>query len=479
MNKYLSLIFLYNRAGHRKLLLITAAIPLCLLAVFLIQAGNPNEAGSYMLMERGFGGIWAVLLFIGVNLLGLSAVVNALKGRQDAKAAHATTGYTIRRLRLSPVKSYLTIFFYYLVIILIFWGLAVASLLAIGRAGLAMAGAAGIDTRLALGLLRTDIGHVLIPIANPTLILFNLVSVLALAEECAKSCYLSWHNGRPSAGVILVTASMALVWGNILETIYALLAVLILICYSVLSLGDVISREKHSKGDPFKANQYAGIMDLNDFDYEDSSYAAEANTLVDDDDPEFSETAILERYGRVSGDGRRKAFGRINPAWLRRRFMPLGINLERANALFGAGIALGIAEHLVFLFRYILHLRDIQSGIKGVTIASGLKMPYFWDLEAYTYFGYAAAALMVFFLQAYWNYEYYNKKTRSIYVMKRLPDRKEYTRTIWAAPFIQALAIGMVGAAHTVIDMGIYVLGTPEIALYPDYLSKMLPLAGR
>ena len=86
--------------------------------------------------------------------------------------------------------------------------------------------------------------------------------------------------------------------------------------------------------------------------------------------------------------------------------------MERANALFGAGIVIGIAEHLVFVFRYITGLNKITSGIKGVTIASGLKMPYFWELEAHTYYGYLIGVLMVLFLQAYWNWEYYNKKTK-------------------------------------------------------------------
>ena len=46
-----------------------------------------------------------------------------------------------------------------------------------------MAGATGIDTKLALGLLRTEIGHVLIPIAHPTIIIFNIVAALAFSRR--------------------------------------------------------------------------------------------------------------------------------------------------------------------------------------------------------------------------------------------------------------------------------------------------------
>ncbi len=193
MDKYLSLIFLYNRAGYKKLLLLAGAIPLCFLALFFIRIGSPHETGSYMLMERAFGGILPVLIFIAVIVMGLFSVTNFLNGKKFMKADNAITGYTIRRLRMSPIKSYLTIFAYYLVMILIFWAMAIASLYGIGKLGLAVAGASDVNTRLALGLLRTDIGHVLIPIANPKLLLFNVVTVLALSGECGKACYLSCH----------------------------------------------------------------------------------------------------------------------------------------------------------------------------------------------------------------------------------------------------------------------------------------------
>lgn len=274
MTEYLSLVFLYNRASYKKILLVLGVIPLSFLVIFLLRIGDPYEAGSEMLMERAFGGVWAVIIFIAVNLLGLMSVANSLNGRKALKATHATTGYTIRRLRLSPVSSYLTVFFYYLAVILILWGLAIASLYVIGKVGLTMAGAAGIDTKLALGLLRTDIGHALIPIAHPALIIFDIASILALAGECAKSCYLSWHNGRPSAGVILVLVPMFLVWINILEDTYIFMATIIIVVYTAISFGDVIFREKRPKGDPFKANQYAGIMDMDDFEFDDSVYAA-------------------------------------------------------------------------------------------------------------------------------------------------------------------------------------------------------------
>lgn len=474
MNKYLSLIFLYNRASYKKILLIAGAIPLFFLALFLLRIGNPGEAGAYMLMERAFGGVWAVLIFVAVNLMGLIAVVNSLNGKKALKAAHSTTGYTMRRLNMSPISSYLTIFVYFIAMLLIFQGIAIASLYAIGRLGLVMTGAAGIETKLALGLLRTEIGHALIPIAHPSVIAFNIVSILALAGECARSCYLSWHNGTPSAGVVLVIVPMFLVWAYIPESSYTLIAIMIIIIYALFSIGDVLSREKRPKGDPFKVNKYAGLMDLDSTEFDDSVHLA-VNSPSLPCDSSSSDTSILKHYGRAAENVERKGFKMINPGRLRRRFMPLGINLEKANALFGLCIFIGIAEHLFFYGKFLMKLKVINNSIKGITIDSGMKMPYFWELQEHTYYGYFLAILLVLFIQAYWNYAYYNKETRSVYVMKRLPDRKEYQRTIWISPVIEALSIAVIMAVHTFIDLCMYVVATPEIALYPDYLSRILP----
>ena len=474
MNKYLSLVFLYNRASHKKILLIAAAIPLCLIVIFLLRVGNPYEAGSYMLMERAFGGPWAVLLFIAVNVTALIAVADSLNGRKALKTSCSTTGYTMRRLRLSPISSYLTIFIYYLAIILIFWGVAIASLYVIGKLSLTMAGATGIDTKLALGMLRTEIGHALIPVAHPIVIIFNITAVLALAGECARSCYLSWHNGTPSAGVVLVIVPMFIVWTYDPANSYILVAILIVFLFSALSLGDIISREKRPKGDPFKVNKHDGIVDLDGTEYDDNLYL-EVNSSAEAYGSDLEEASLLQRYGRSEENGGRKGIKKFNPVWLRRRFMPLGINLEKTNFFFGVCIFTGIAEHLVYYGKYLIQLNEIKNSIKEITIDSGVKMPYFWELETHAYYGYLIGILLAIFLQAYWNYEYYNKKTKSVYVMKRLPDCKEYTRTIWGAPMIQALFIVLIMIVQTILDLCLYAFVTPQLALHPDFLSHILP----
>jgi preprotein translocase subunit Sss1 len=81
----------------------------------------------------------------------------------------------------------------------------------------------------------------------------------------------------------------------------------------------------------------------------------------------------------------------------------------------------------------------------------------------------------VILVQSFWNYSYYNKETKSVYVMKRLPDRKEYSRTIWVAPVMEAVIIALIMTGNILVDLGIYAFFTPDIALPADYLSHILP----
>lgn len=474
MNKYLSLIFLYNRASYKKILLAASVIPLSFLAIFFLKIGNPYKAGAYMLMERAFGGVGPVLLFASAILMALAAVVTALNGRKAVRGTTSTTGYTFRTLRISPIQSYFTILIYHIVMILIFWGLAVASLSVIGGIGLTMAGTANLKVQLALGLLRTDLGAALIPIADATLMTFNIVAVLALANDCAKSCYLGWHNGRPSFGAILVVIPVILVWAGVLEDTYIFVVTIILMVYTSILFGDVIFREKHPKGDPFKTNQYAGVMDMDGFEFDESTYVPVSNTLVGEYDLDELRASLNRKSIGQREHVNEKWYKKLNLTRLRKKFLPAGINMERANSLFGGCLCLGIAEHAVFLFKYVLEFYRVTENIKGLTI-SGAKMPYFQELQQHSYYGYILALLLVVFIQAYWNYEYYNKKTKSVYVMKMLPDGKEYRRTIWAIPVIEAIFIVAVMILHILFDVCVYIFMTPELALHSDYLQHMLP----
>ena len=456
MNKYLSLIYLYNRASSRKLLLIAGMIPLGFFAVFRLK------------LE-----ILAVLLFVAAVLLGMMAVATSLHGKNAMKGDCATTGYTVRRLCQSPLQSYLTMFVYYLMVILIFWFVAIASIYIIGRLEFAGTGNADFNTRLALEFLQTRIGHALIPIAHPLVIAFDVVVAFAFAGECARGCYLSWHNGTPSAGVALIVIPAIIVWIFYPKNSYMIFALLVVFLYAAISFADVIFREKRPKGDPFKVNKHDGIVDMDSTEYDDDVFL-QVNTSEDVYDTS-GEDMILERYAKGAEHTKQKGLRRFDPFRLRRRYMPLGINMEKANAFFGACLFIGVAGHFAFYGKYMIQMDKIEAATKGVTIDPSVMMPHFWELQEHSFYGYILAVLLALLLQAYWNHQYYNKTTKSVYVMKRLPDTREYGRTIWIGPAVQALMIVIVMIVQVLVDLCLYVLMTPDIALPADYLSHIIP----
>ena len=456
MNKYLSLIYLYNRASSRKLLLIAGMIPISFIATFWLKL----EA-------------LAVLLFVIAILLGMMAVATSLNGKKASKGDCSTTGYTIRRLCQTPLQAYITMFAYYLMVIVIFWFVAIASIYIIVRFNFVGTGTASMDMRLALEYLQTGIGHALIPIAHPLVIAFDVIVVLAFAGECARDCYLSWHNGTPSAGVALIVIPAIVIWSFYPKNSYMIFALLVVFLYAALSFADVVFREKCPKGDPFKVNKHDGIVDMDSTEYDDDVFF-QVNS-ADDIYDTSGEELILERYAKGTERIEEKGFRRFDPFRIRRRFMPLGINMEKTNAFFGACLFIGIAGHFAFYGKYMLQMEEIEAATKGVTIEPSVMMPYFWELQEHSFYGYILAALMALFLQAYWNYQYYNKTTKSVYVMKRLPDTREYSRTIWIGPAVQAVMIATVMIVQILADLCLYVFVTPDIALPADYLSHIIP----
>lgn len=473
MSRCLSIIYLYNKASWQKLMLVVAVIPFVFLAVFLWNIKMSSVNVSWILPEQVFGGAFPVLILIASMVLALLTVANTLNGRKDLKATHATIGFTLRRMHTSPIGSYFAVLVYAFMVILIVWAVVILSFMLIGLTGLSMPETNQVKISLALGLLRTDFGHALIPIAHPLGLIFNLVAMTAMASECARSCYLTWHNGSPSIGFALISATMVYTWAMETENTFILLTIVLLTLYIVLSVGDVIFREKVPKGDPFKVNQYAGVMDMNSADFDEELYL-EANSMVQPIVPERTE-GYLEKYGRDDVAVSMHQFKKWNPFWLRRRFMPLGSNMEKANTLFGLCMLIGAGEHLLFFGRYQMQMKVIESSMKGVTIDSSLKMPYFWELQNHTYYGYFLAIVLILVVQMYWNYAYYNKETKSIYVLKRLPNRKEYPRTIWVSPVIEAVFIVLLMAAHTFIDFCVY-MTTPDMALQADHFSQIFML---
>jgi hypothetical protein len=90
----------------------------------------------------------------------------------------------------------------------------------------------------------------------------------------------------------------------------------------------------------------------------------------------------------------------------------------------------------------------------------------FLDILGGRMMGFAAAALCMVPLSIY-HYAYHYSGAKSIYVMRRIPDKFELHRRCLALPILGALAYAVMAALLILIYLGIYVAVTPEKCMLP------------
>lgn len=72
-----------------------------------------------------------------------------------------------------------------------------------------------------------------------------------------------------------------------------------------------------------------------------------------------------------------------------------------------------------------------------------------------------------------WHYIYYHYKTKSIYLMKRLPNRFELHKRAWTLPLVGIVVTLFVAFVLLVIYFEIYMLVTPKQCIAPGQWSKI------
>ena len=155
------------------------------------------------------------------------------------------------------------------------------------------------------------------------------------------------------------------------------------------------------------------------------------------------------------------------------RYAPPGINYSRELKWIAAALIASVIYSLGFLIFYIENYRDLfweQDAEKG--IIKGAMMPDFIELLNYRLFGFAIIALCMLAVSLY-HYLYHYQGSKSIYLMKRLPNRFELWRRCLALPLGAALFSLVTAMILMLIYFGIYLFFTPEICLAPNQWEKI------
>ena len=158
--------------------------------------------------------------------------------------------------------------------------------------------------------------------------------------------------------------------------------------------------------------------------------------------------------------------------WLEPR-LPLGISAERERVNLMLGLCLSaIWALLAYMFAYAMALSKLYTTQNGERIlVPDARMAEFGQVFRFVPAGYLILiALLV--AKGFGFHDYHRQGSMSVYLMRRLPDPREYARRCWTFPLTGVgicLALTVVTAALCYL---IYVKFTPASTLTPGQWTR-------
>lgn len=152
---------------------------------------------------------------------------------------------------------------------------------------------------------------------------------------------------------------------------------------------------------------------------------------------------------------------------------PPGINLRPERHFFAAGMICAFFYSLTFFAQYRQARAMLYEWRGGKRVLMpGAIMEDFSPLLGNALIGFFILILCMLALIIY-HYAYHHQGSKSIYLMKRLPNRWELHRRCLTLPFLAALLCLLAAAALLLTYFGIYMIFTPKECLIPGQWLKM------
>lgn len=155
-------------------------------------------------------------------------------------------------------------------------------------------------------------------------------------------------------------------------------------------------------------------------------------------------------------------------------YVPPGMDWEeKTDRFFTWMLCAAIFALCAFLLQYIGALNDLYeyNGVNGRIRIPDTVMADFHTLMDWVFAGYQLMALSMFFA-ARRHYAYHHQGSKSIYLMRRLPDRWERHRRCLGLPLMGVASCVLAALATVVICYVWYSLGTPNECLTPHQWEK-------
>ena len=157
------------------------------------------------------------------------------------------------------------------------------------------------------------------------------------------------------------------------------------------------------------------------------------------------------------------------------RLAPPGMTLKPIeDSLVGGSIISSIWSVIIFLIRYCLKYDNLYyTDFAGVShLKEGAVMPDFVYIfsDSLMLFNILALAMLGFII---YFYAYYYRGSKSIYTMRRLPNRWEIHKRSIVLPLLAVITVLAAAFVMVMICFGLYMIFTPDQCLTPDQWSKL------
>ena len=144
------------------------------------------------------------------------------------------------------------------------------------------------------------------------------------------------------------------------------------------------------------------------------------------------------------------------------RYAPVGMKLHMEKTVWGLGLGASLVYSGLFLIRFVDACGELYE-YKGVdrVLIEGAKIERFGVLLGNGLVGFAITAVVMLLFSIY-HYLYHFQDSKSIYLMRRLPNRWELSRRCLTLPV--AAAVLSLAAAVVLLGfyLGIYLVFTPK-----------------
>ena len=151
------------------------------------------------------------------------------------------------------------------------------------------------------------------------------------------------------------------------------------------------------------------------------------------------------------------------------RYAPPGFPLRTERQLFLLAMIVAVLFSLQFPARYAAALQTVRQQLERNLPAI---MPDFYQLLGRALLGFALPALCML-IYVFLHYSYHHQGSRSIYLMRRLPDPTELHRRCLTLPLLGIACCILTAAVVLMLYFAIYMTVTPKPCLMPQQWQKL------